>query len=207
METTTQITVNHDVNVDHKEVKFNFKKDDLGNKRESILLIIGVPSLEGIAAILQSGDAKQQALLQEALLEVQVSQARSILNDNPNMTAEVFPLDQITWEAIANQPEAEKRGRGIPKEQWEDFQKDYVAVMPGITGKAVESVVLAAKLFLNRFNSVKTDKGVLGILKNQLAIYTNGSPTAELYTDVLTFLNNKLETLLAADNSVLAANL
>jgi len=201
-----QIIPKFDNKVDLKEYKFHFKKDNLGNKRETIELKLPSPSVEGLVAILEAG-GKELEMLLKAAEDVTTAQARAILNENETMTAANFPIEQCTWEFIANMPESEKRGRGIAKEVWEDFAIDYMAVMPGVTGKSDEQVSLAAKLFLNKFQSVKTNKAVIKKLKEQLTIYTNGSPNAENFYDCIKFLDEKADTLLAADEAALLANL
>lgn len=200
------ITANFDNTVDMKEFKFHFKKDQLGNKRESVEKSLPVPSVEGLVKILETG-GKGLELLLSAAADVVVSAARSILNDNETMTAKDFPLDQVMWDFIANMPESEKRGRGIPKEVWEEFAADYIQVMPGVTGKTEDQVSLAAKLFLNKFQSVKTNKPVLRKLQEQLTVYANNSTNAENYSDCVKFLSEKVETLLAADETAMLSNL
>lgn len=205
------ISANFDNKVDIKEYKFHFKtvkdkESGIETKRPTIELKLPIPSVEGIIAILEAG-GKQLELLQSAVEAIVVSQARSILNDNENLSAEQFPVDQCAWEFIANMPEAEKRGRGIPKEVWEEFAADYIAVMPSVTGKTEEQVALAAKLFLNKFQQVKTNKPVIQKLREQLAIYANNSKQAENYADCIKFLDDKAETLLQADEAALLANL
>lgn len=208
---TDQIQANFDNTVDVKEYKFHFKtvkdKDSgIETKRPTIELKLPVPSVEGIIKVLEAG-GKQLELLQSAVADIIVAQARSILSDNEAMTADNFPLMQCTWEFISNMPEAEKRGRGIPKEVWEEFAADYIEVMPAITGKTSEQVALAAKLFLNKFQQVKTNKPVIGKLREQLAIYANNSKQAENYADCIKFLDDKANDLLEADESALLANL
>lgn len=203
---TSQIIPNFDNKVDLKDYKFHFKKDELGNKRETIELKLPVPSVEGIVAILETG-GKQLDLLLSVVGDAVSAQARSLLNDDVNITIANFPTAQTVWEFIANMPEAEKRGRGIAKEVWEDFAADYLAIMPGLTGKTEEQVSLAAKLFLNKFQSVKSNKPVLKKLKEQLAVYTNGSPNAENFVDCVKFLDEKADALLVADEAAMLANL
>lgn len=205
--TPSGITANFDKTVDPKDFKFHFKKDkELGNKRESIELKLPVPSVEGLIAIIETG-GKGLDLLLSAAADVVVSQARNILNENEDMKADNFPLDQVSWEFIANLPETEKRGRGIPKEIWDDFAADYVAVMPSLTNKKVDQVSLAAKLLVTKYNTVKTNKPVIKLLLEQLALYTNGSPNAEQYQDCVKFLQEKGESLLNADPAAMLANL
>ena len=202
----TQIIPNFDNKVDLKEYKFHFKKDDLGNKRETVELKLPAPSVEGLVAIIEAGGKGLELLLQVSADAV-ASQARSILNDNESMTAAQFPINDCTWESIANMPEAEKRGRGIAKEVWDEFAKDYIAIMPSVTGKTAEAVALAAKLLLNKFQAVKSNKPVIKKLQEQLTIYLNGSPNAETYMDCVKFLDEKATALQLADDTLLLANL
>jgi hypothetical protein len=200
------IVANYDKNVDVRDFKFNFKKDELGNKRASVELKLPVPSVEGIIQILTDG-GKGLELLQDCVADVIASQARSIVNDKEDISQENFPFAQVLWDAIANLPKAERRGGGISKELWEAFAKDYVEVMPAVTGKSVEAIGNAAKIYLNKFNAVKTNKPVLRLLKDQLALYLVNSPNAETYTDCVEFLDNKAKTLVEMDEASLLANL
>lgn len=191
--------------IDEKEVKFSFRsvKDEatgLESKRPTIEQKIPVPSVEGIIAILEAG-GKQLELLQEAVADVVYQRAREVLADDDKLTE--VPLEFLTWEAIANLPKAERKGRGIPKETWEDFSKDYVAVMPAVTGKTAEQVGNAAKIFLNKFQQVKTNKPVIKLLQGQLGVYLSSSPNAENFAECVEFLINKADTLLSVDEAAL----
>jgi hypothetical protein len=202
---TTDVQANFDNKVDVKDFKFHFKKvtdkeSGIETKRPTVELKLPIPSVEGIIAILEAG-GKQLELLLTAVENIVVDQARSMLSDNEAMAEHDFPMDQCTWDAIANMPEAEKRGRGIPKEVWADFVADYIAVMPAITGKSVESVSLAAKLFAGKYQAIKTNKPVIRKLKDQLAIYFNNSSQAEQFVDCVKFLDEKADTLLSADDT------
>jgi hypothetical protein len=203
------IQANFNKMIDEKEVKFSFRtvKDEatgLESKRPTIEQKIPVPSVEGIIAILEAG-GKQLELLQEAVADIVFQRAREILADDEKLTE--VPLDQLSWEVISNLPQAERKGRGIPKEVWEEFAKDYVAVMPSVTGKSAEQVGNAAKILLNKFSAVKTNKPILNLLKSQLAMYLNSSPNAEAYQGCVEFLINKAEALLNVDEAALLANL
>lgn len=192
--------------VDTKEFKFSFKTDkETGVKRPTVELRLPVLSVEGIVDILQNGDSrpKELELLLEILGDAVYEQARSIVNDDEAISQENFPLDKVTWEAIANMPKAERRGGGISKETWEEFAKDYIEVMPGATGKKPEQVGLAAKLLLAKFNPVKTQKPVITMLQGQLGIYVTTSQNAEQFSDCVEFLTKKAETLLNADPAAL----
>ena len=192
-----------------RDFKFSFKTDkETGFKRPTVELRLPVLSVEGIIDILQNGEdrPKELELLLDVLAESVYDQARAIVNDDEAISQDNFPYDKVTWQAIANMPKAERRGGGIAKETWEEFAKDYVEVMPGATGKKAEAVALAAKLFLQKFNPVKTQKAVIQMLQGQLGIYVNASANAEQYADCVEFLNKKAETLLnISEEQLLAA--
>ena len=205
------INAKFDKYLDEKEVKFNFRtvKDEatgLESKRPSVELKLGVPSVEGLIAILEAG-GKQLEMLQEAVADVIINRAREIISDKEDITAENFPYAELAWEAIANLPKAERKGRGIAKEIWDDFSKDYIATMPAVTGKTAEQVGNAAKILLNKFSAVKSNKPVITMLKGQLGLYLNSSASAEQFADCVEFLLQKADTLLAADDSALLSNL
>ena len=210
-ETPEPITANFNNQVDAKEFKFNFKKvrdenTGLETKRPSVELTLPVPSVEGIIAILETG-GKSLELLLESVTDVIASRAREIVNEKEDINQANFPFDQLAWEVIANLPKAERRGGGISKDTWEDFSKDYISVMPSVTGKTAEQVGNAAKILLNKFNAVKTNKPVLKMLKAQLGLYASNSPNAEMYVDCISFLMDKAEALINMDDATLLANL
>ena len=216
-ETNAQTTpvANFDNTVDKVTVKFNFRKvvtkDEVSgveveSKRPTVELDLPLLSVEGIVKVFEAG-GKQLDLLVEAVREVQISRARELVNEKEDITAANFPYDQLLWNSIANLPKAERRGGGIPKETWEEFSKDYVAVMPAVTGKSIEQVTNAAKILLNKFQLVKTNKPVLKLLKDQVALYANSSPNAEQYSDCIQFLVEKADTFINLDDAALLANL
>lgn len=198
----------HLKNVEVKEVKFNFKKDkELGTKRPSVELGIPVPTVDGVVDILTRGEEKEVALLMDAIHGVVVDQARQQVNDKEDITQENLDMDKLTWTAIANLPPAARRGGGIAKEQWEEFGKDYGAVMPAVTGKTAEQIGNAVKILLAKFQPIKTNKPVLKFFKEQLALYIANTPNLEEYQENVDFLNNKVDELLQADEAALLNNL
>lgn len=206
-QTNQTIHANYDNTVDVKDFKFNFKKDkDLGTQRPAVELKLPVPSVEGIISILQAG-GKGLELLLDATTDVIISQARAIINEKEDISQDNFPVSQISWDFIANMPPKERRGGGISKEVWEEFAKDYIEVMPAVTGKTAEQVGNAAKIFLNKFAVIKTNKPALRLLKDQLALYLTNSTNAETFMECVDFLNNKADSLLNMSEADLVANL
>jgi len=205
------IKVNYDSNVVTKPVQYNFKKSTdketgIETVRNAVQLAIPYPSIEGLITILQKG-GKQLELLQEAVEKVVNDAVRELLYENVTLTAATFPVNKISWEAISNQPKAQRRGGGIPKETWEGFSADYIAVMPEVTGKSIEQTSNAAKILTNKLTQVKTNKPVLELLIGQLAIYAEASENIGDYQECVAFLVEKADTLLNASDEDLLGNL
>ena len=205
------IKINHNFKVDVKPTKFNFKKTkdkDTGVEtvREAVTLAIAYPSIEGILAILEAG-GKQLELLVDAVESVITQTARDIIADDISLNASNFPIEKITWEAIANMPKAQRRGGGIPKEVWEEFAQDYCEVMPAASGRKLEQVANMSKILLNKLSNVKTNEAVLQLVIEQLSIYAENSPNFEEYAECVEFLLNKADLFLNLSDEELLANL
>lgn len=199
--TTDRIKVipNVDPNVDMKPVIFRFKKDKLGNKRPDVEGKLPIPSPAGIVGILEKG-GKGLDLLLEALFDVVRSVAQEKVSNDENIkSVSELNLQELTWDAIASMSKEDRRSSSIPNEMWEGFVKDYIDVMPGLTGKSVEAVTNATIIFLKKFTSFKTDKDVLRKLKTQLGIYME-TQRAEEFKDILDLLDKRADTYLAADD-------
>lgn len=192
---------------DKVPVKFHFKSVEdeatgAKTRRPTVELPLPLVNLSGLIDLINKAEEKVVALIIEAIREVQIAAARGIVNEREDITAENFPYGNVDFTYIANLPAAQRRGAGIPKELFEEFAKDYVNVMPAATGKTLKQVQNAAMFFVAKLNPLKSvpDKNVhLGRLKEQLAIYAASSPNAEGYTDVIEFLNNKADVLMATD--------
>jgi hypothetical protein len=166
--------------------------------------------VEGIIEILKAG-GKGLELLQSAVENVVVDYARQRLADNISITSDNFPSSEITWDAIANLPETERKGRGIPKEVWEDFIKSYIDVMPSVISKPLEVVKKQASILAQKFQPLKMHEKKNELLPKfieMLATYANNAPDAEQFIAPVEFLIRKAEEFMVADNSAdLADNL
>lgn len=199
---TTAVNPNFDKLVDMKEASYRFKKDKMGNQRATVKGSIPVPSVEGFVAILEAG-GKQLELLQDAAYDVIRSVVGDVVGQNENLKSlDELDMTQFSWEKVANMPKEDRRSSSIPEETWKAFAEDYIRVMPAVTGKNVEAVTNATLVYLKKMAPVKTDKKVLNLLKQQLAIYVE-QPTAEQYSEVLDVLTRRIETYLAADDIAL----
>ena len=183
------------------------KETGTETKRESIKLHIPVPSCEDILEIIAAGNAADAtevaknnlSLLQDALFSVVYEQAVSLAKENADLTAANFPMGELDWEKIANAPEAERKSRGISKEEWADFAEDYLASMPVITGKSEDRVKRAVAVFLLKFAPIKSDKKSIAVLRDQLVVYAEKAPSAGNYFKVIEFLLKKADALVEAE--------
>lgn len=204
---SSNIHVNADPNISMSEVSYHFKTNkELGVKRNTVTLKLPFPTPAGIVAILEAG-GKQLDLLLETAAEVIISQAREQVNAKDPFTQDDLDLSKLSWEAIANMPKAERRGGGIAAEIWEGFQKDYLEIMPGLTGKTPEQVLNAAKLFVAKLNPCKSNKRVLTVLRAQLSLWYENTKAQEEYSSVFEFLDGKIDTLLKVDDQAMLDNL
>lgn len=190
-----------------KPVAFHFKKDKkLGIKRPTVELQVPAATPELIMDVLDKG-GKELDLLLEVVNDALIAQARQQVNQKEDISQENFNPAEVNWKFLAELPPKERRGGGISKEDWAEFQEDYIEVMPGLTGKSEEQVTNAAKLFVARLQPVKTNKLFLTKLQEQLNIWFSKSPNAEDYQDIYEFLDNKMTEFLKKDDAELLANI
>jgi len=207
VEVKPKIHINFDPNYIGKEISFLFKTDkDLGIRRPTTTLQIPQATPNLILEILDAG-GKQLDLLMESINDIITGVAREQVNADTKISQETLDLTKLSWKSISELPPAARRGGGIPKETWEEFQKDYIESMPAVTGKTLEQVTNAAKLFLAKLQPVKTNKLFLDKLQEQLNIWFTSSPNAEDFKECYEFLANKMVELLKKDDAELLANI
>jgi len=207
MTETTAINPNFNKLVDVKDFKFRFKKDEFGNQRPAVELKAGIPSVEGFVAILEAG-GKQLELLQEAAYNIIRASLQAEVSDNEKASQETIDWNKFTWEAIANQPQADRRSSAISEEAWTAFTTEYIQIMPGITGKSVEAVGNACIVYKKKFAQIKTDKKSLEKLKEQLTLFIGHTKNGEQHQEILDMLIQKCDNYLKSDDvAQLVANL
>lgn len=216
-ESTAVNVENQNKLVDVKEMKFGFRtikdeKTGVTTKRATVEAKIPLLSFEGVVEVLQNQASKEYALMMQGIEDTFTSYIKDLLADNPDITTENFPYEKVTFSAIANQPESERKGRGIPKEIWEDWVKSYVAIMPGLTGMSNEVITKQAAVFAQKLNPLvnhEAKEKILPKMKDMLTIYLNGAgDAAESFQDCVKFLLEKADKILNAEKeSNLVANL
>lgn len=199
--------------INFRTVKTEVKDQETGEvtkqetKRESIKLHIPVPSWEAVIAMIEAGLAENASevaknnlqLISDSLFNTVYEVAVSLAKENTSLTSANFPMNELDWEAIANAPEAERKSRGISKEEWADFAEDYLASMPQITGKDEERIKRAVAMFINKFGPIKSDKKSVAVLRDQLVVYAEQAPQASNYFKVVEFLLKKADALIEAE--------
>jgi hypothetical protein len=196
------IVANANPLVDTKTFEFRFKKDKLGNKRANVKCeAVPVPSAEGLVEILTKGGKEL-----ELLLEVAADTVRSVLADivgsNEDFDPAKFDFSAVLWEKVANMPKEDRRSSAIATEIWEGFVADYIAYMPGATAKTLEQVTLATEIYVKKMAPIKSNKTLLGKLKEQIALYSN-SPNAEQFQEVIELLVRRTDNYLTANEAVI----
>lgn len=199
--------------INFRTVKTEVKDQETGEvtkqetKRESIKLHVPVPSWEAVIAMIEAGLAEGASevaknnlqLISDSLFSTVYEVAVSLAKENTSLTSANFPMNELDWEAIANAPEAERKSRGISKEEWADFAEDYLASMPQITGKDEERIKRAVAMFINKFGPIKSDKKSVAVLRDQLVVYAEQAPQASNYFKVVEFLLKKADALIEAE--------
>lgn len=204
---TDPIVANVDENISFKEMNFRFKKDEFGNKRANVKCDkVPVPSVNGLISVIQKG-GKELDLVLDSMADVIRSVLADKVGEDQKFDPETFDYKAVSWEAIANMPKEDRRSVSIPTETWEAFVKDYIEVMPGISGKTKEQCELATQVYVKKMLPVKGNKNALTKLKEVLALYSQ-QPKAEEFGDIMELLIRRCDNYLAAeDPAVLAENL
>lgn len=219
-------------------IKFHFKeqKDDKGNKtgykRPSVTLNIPVLSAIALASIVTAGvqayqmvipegaaippdvlsNRRQLDLLLDATNEVIYTHARLQVNAKEDISQETLDMQQLSWEYIANIPPTERKGSGISDEQWDEFVKDYVAVMPEALkaqgmAKDPEKIETQARILKGKFATVRNQKKVLGYMQNMLAIWYAHTQQKDEMQGIYQYLDQRVSSLLKVDEQSLLENI
>jgi len=187
--------------------KFSFKKDELGNKRDTVELQLPKPTFDGILAALEV--EKQAQYVIDCVFADQVFQAKLQVGHetSPVNKQEDLDISKLTIDAIANLPPSERKGAGIAKEVWKQFAEDYIAIMPSFKARVLRMSRMLQKIFVARMQPCKTNKPVLSRLKDYLNLYFTKTSIQEDMQEVYTFLNEKIEAFLKLDEATLLQNL
>lgn len=191
-------------NVANLESSFSFRtQKDTGYKRPTVVVAYDVPNAAGIVELLQSDDQKVVTLVTDTVQGLITSYVRSFVDADPEFDQakldELVAKGLINLQTIANLPKSERNT--ISKDDLEQFAKDYVEIMPGVTGKEKSRVELAASMFVQRYKPVAGKKDVLETLAGQLGIFVENASeeVMERNAKVVNYLADKAQELLSID--------
>lgn len=180
------------------ELTFNFRTKD-GLKRNSVNIEAILPTAAGLIEVLGSEDNKQKELIVDLVASAISSHIRGYVENDLDFNQEAYNAlladGKVDLAFLANLPKSERNT--ISKENLEDFAKDYIAIMPEVTGKDVKRITSAAGLFVERFKRVAGDNAVLAVLQQQLEVFVEHAPedvTAK-HERVISYLADKLTEL------------
>ena len=179
---------------------FHFRTKD-GYKRPSVVAEFDSPNASGIIGLVSSEDEKVVAFVEDLVVDALKAHIKGFIEADLEFNQETLETlvaeGKISIEHIAHIPKADRTS--LTKEDLESFAADYIAVMPGLTGKELARVQGAASLFVERFKRAAGDPDVLSLLQGQLAIFVDGvdAEILERNTRVVTWAMTKLEELLS----------
>ena len=218
MNAIAEVNANFDNKIDVKDMLFKFRASSTKQVNESgdpildeagkqvvvekpsreVKLAIKVPSVEGLVEIFEAGGRGLEFLM-EVVAEVISDRARDILADDETLTADNFPADQLTWDAIANLPKEVRRGATqIAKEDWDTFSDSYTGFMVSI-GIKKEAVVRQASVFKQKLRPIATRKDVLPQFALLLNIFLQKSPNAGDHMEVIEYLQKANKKYMEAE--------
>lgn len=187
----------------NEQFRFDFRTDsETKTRRPSFWLTGPVVTWEGLMFRCNDADPVTRGKYQNYVLDligVQVFNAMKAQvgdEENPVNRQEDLKVENVTLDALVNQPASVRRGNGISKEIWEAFGKDYLAVMPAATGKSIERISNQVKLLVGKFAACKTQKKVIKKLQDELEVYVSTTTELESYADCVEFLMTKSNDLL-----------
>ena len=182
------------------EQSFAFRTKD-GIKRPTVSVEFDSPNAAGLIQLLQSEDPKVVSYLEDMTSSALAAHIRTYVDSDENFNQETLDAmvaeGKISIEALANLPKSERNT--LTKEQLEDFARDYIAIMPEVTGKDVKRIQMAAGLFAERFKRCAGDNTVLAVLQEQLGVFIEAADSEVLskHERALEYLAAKLEELLS----------
>jgi hypothetical protein len=161
--------------------------------RPTVTVYAPVPTLAGLTDIINRG-GKGLALILELAADVIYNNVKERVQDT-SFDPETLDLATLDFESIAAIPREDGR-KGIDKDRWEAFKKDYIQVMVTNVGLPSGKVETAAKLFVAKLAPVALNPKMLEKLQEYLAVYTEKSADPDM--GIVELLNSKLKEFMAS---------
>jgi hypothetical protein len=114
------------------------------------------------------------------------------------ITPDVLDYSKLTVTALANMP-ASERGSKVSEEDMAAFLQDYVAIMPAAANRDATKIKAQADILEKGLRTVKTDKKVLGVMRDLLTLWAANTQNLEEHQEVYDMLTNRINKWLAAE--------
>lgn len=214
------------------EFKFSFKKakkDELGQevKRAPVKLTLPIPTYAAVVELFLNQEDVSSDTPQGKSIENQINFVLDLIEDavkdqarlqvydkeKPVDRQDDLDVSKLSLAYIANIPKSERAGSGISDETWEAFEKDYIEVMLPIKiatdpKGALDKVSRAANILKSKFPyNIRSDKGVLKFLRDNLGMWFNTTENKDDFQEVFDFLDRKATDYIQKDNVDLMSTL
>jgi len=203
----------------HAEM-FHFRKEKVkdaeGNevgeafKHPSVKIPLPIPTKEEVLAIMsapsegEGSRASEQRFLLDLISDALYSQARDQINayrdENPKatVTANIIDYSKLSITALANMP-ASERGNKVSDEDMAAFINDYSAIMPAALNKEAKKIAAQTNILEKGLRTVRTDKKVLDVMKDVLAVWAATTANLEEHQKVYDMLTGRITKWMSAE--------
>lgn len=184
-----------------KDKDGNPPTDELGQPiaaRAPVSLTIPVPTWEALKKLTEEEKGKNWVL--DIIHDVVKQAVHDQVYDeaNPVNSQDELKLDVLSLDYLVDVPKTERTGRGIPKEVWDEWVKDYKDVMSQVGTRSPDKIGNAADVFMKKFNPIKTNKKVVEFLLNELDSWAEYGNLEE-YQGIYDFLKRRGNDLIKLD--------
>ena len=195
---------------------FHFRKEKIKDesgaeievyRHPSVTIPLPIPTKDELVAIF-SDDARasEQKYILDLVSDAFYVQARDQINEyrgddslqTKPVSADIIDYGKLTITALANMP-ASERGNKIDDEDIKEFLKDYVAIMPAALQKDAAKIKAQAGILEKGLRTVKTDKKVLGVMKEILAVWAANTSNLEEHQPVYDMFENRIKKWLTTE--------
>lgn len=188
--------------------------DNFGNPiptRAPVSVTFPIPTWKGIQTFLnvdgEEGEKRRAFVLDLVHDMIEGAVHDQIYDDaNPVDSQDQLNIDQLSLEYLFNLPKTERTGRGIPKEIWDEWTKDYIETMVSLGNRAEQKIGNAAEALARKFNTVKTNKKLVEFLKSELNVWATQTQNLEEYQGIYELLKKRADDILTLDEASQMSN-
>lgn len=202
--------------VRNQDFDFRFRKvkgKPEAEVRKPFKMTLPIPTMEAVLAELTNAEEARRVKAQNYILDLITEQvfnaAKEQVNDEskPVNGQDDLDLEALSLLAIINQPPSARKGAAIAKEVWEQFEADYLLIMPAALGKKEVAIKNQLKYIMGKFNGCRNNKAILTLLATCLGEYIGATKILDDVREVVEYLADRAKTLLEADEEKLLAAL